>query len=687
MISSQNHQVDTYDECEQALDIEYFDLRLTLDIRPNNNPHIVHEITTTTQTPFSSQNNQVDNCIMKPIRIITGLAGIVLTTKLCNIADTREGGEELVMSIQEYIRKVIEDVGIVTRCFGDVKKFLKNRKHEKVVAVIKSCTSNALGDLIVTLKDLFGTIFGTIHYKVLTEERFEKEITCTVVVDGGMERGLLSQKGSGGRGVIEKSSNVSNIEVVMDGVVPSFTIDSGNAAKEVVSPVVVDETMAKEKQSSLVDTIGLGSYSPLPTQGTTTAGNTLGKSSYANVTGKPSGTKVNFRTLFTPGANGIDVVVLVEYIRAMSEQFANTAYGFFLGKRAAYLVVANNFSSMDGLDTMLENGQWFFHNNPLILKKWHPDMNLLKEDVGTVPVWVKLHRVPVMVFCEDGLSVIATKLGTPLMLDSYTSDMCMQSLGMSSYTRAMIELQADVELKDNIVVAMPKITGEGYYTCNIRVEYKWKPPRCACCKVFGHVQEECPKNIDDGAMKNVKKTSQTPKGILVRQKMGFKSTKQVFQPVPKKYTANTSRKKKNNVERTKEVSKSSPFEVLTSVENDVEMGTNGGTSNLASRETNSSRSSFLNVDSGKTFIKGVYSGDYDSEDEVASVDNEMTSFLAKRDGYGTQSLLEQWKESYENDEYEYDPYDDDMYEGQEIPEKLQAFCDNLDITVRGRRKK
>nr|GEX30755.1 hypothetical protein [Tanacetum cinerariifolium] len=83
----------------------------------------------------------------------------------------------------------------------------------------------------------------------------------------------------------------------------------------------------------------------------------------------------------------------------------------------------------------------------------------------------------------------------------------------------------------------------------------------------------------------------------------------------------------------------------------------------------------------------VYLGDYHSEDEVTSVDNEMASFLAKKDGYGTQSLLEQWKESYENDDYEYDPYDDDMYEGQEIPDKLQAIRDNLDITVRGYRKK
>nr|GEZ73384.1 hypothetical protein [Tanacetum cinerariifolium] len=49
---------------------------------------------------------------------------------------------------------------------------------------------------------------------------------------------------------------------------------------------------------------------------------------YANVTSKPSRTKVNFCTLFTPAGNGIDVVVPVESIRDISERFANTAYGF-----------------------------------------------------------------------------------------------------------------------------------------------------------------------------------------------------------------------------------------------------------------------------------------------------------------------------------------------------------------------
>ncbi|GKF00465.1 transposase, MuDR, MULE transposase domain protein [Tanacetum coccineum] len=93
------------------------------------------------------------------------------------------------MSTQEYMHKVVEDVGedadfnsgawvsatnyvnafggIVTGCLGDIDNFLKKGKLEQVVAIVKSCSPNALEDLNVTLKDLSGTLPGTIYYKVL----------------------------------------------------------------------------------------------------------------------------------------------------------------------------------------------------------------------------------------------------------------------------------------------------------------------------------------------------------------------------------------------------------------------------------------------------------------------------------------------------------------------------------------
>nr|GEW04534.1 hypothetical protein [Tanacetum cinerariifolium] len=471
-----------------------------------------------------------------------------------------------------------------------------------------------------------------------------------------MERGFLSQKGSEGmRGVKEKSINRNTMNSFSSIGVSTKSDDTMNedtpavvasTVKEGVTPSVVDMMVENKKISSLDDNSGIFS-----------------NINYA----------VDVHTFFTPGGNGIDVVVPVDSIRAISERFANIAYGFFLGKKVAYPVVANY------------------------------------EDVSTVPVWVKFRGVPVTAFSEDGLSSIATKLGTPLMFDSYTSDICMQSWGRSSYVRVMIELRPDVELKDKIIVAMPKITREGHYTCNVRVEYEWKPLRCSSCKVFGHIHEECPKNTGAGEKKTVKKPSQTSRGIPVGPKMGFKPQKE-YKHVPKKTTTSSSGNKKKGVKPTIEIISSNPFDVLNSVDNDEELGNYGGTTNLVNNEATSSGSSFINVDNnsigttpimdkikkfenlviggqailvdkdGNPLKKVEYLGDHDSEDEVASVDNNMARGLAsERTGFGNQSLLKQLRDSYGNGDYDEDPYDDDMYESHDLSEEIQTICDKLDI--------
>nr|GEU90316.1 hypothetical protein [Tanacetum cinerariifolium] len=130
-----------------------------------------------------------------PVRIIPGLAGIVQQAKLLKKRDILLGWDGAVMSTQEYMQKVVKDVdedddfnsrawisatnyvnafgGTVIGCLRDIDNFLKNEKLEQVVAIVKSCSSNMLGDLNVTLKDLSGTI----HYKVLDVGSYENDIT------------------------------------------------------------------------------------------------------------------------------------------------------------------------------------------------------------------------------------------------------------------------------------------------------------------------------------------------------------------------------------------------------------------------------------------------------------------------------------------------------------------------------
>nr|GFC47343.1 hypothetical protein [Tanacetum cinerariifolium] len=263
------------------------------------------------------------------------------------------------------------------------------------------------------------------------------------------------------------------------------------------------------------------------------------------------------------------------------------------------------------------------------------------------------------------------------------SDMCLQSWGRSSYARVMVELRADVELKNNIVVAMPKITREGA-----------------------------------GEKKTVKKPSQTTRGVPVDPKIGFKPQKE-YRPVPKKPNASSSGIKKKGVEPTIEVSNSNPFDVFNSVDNYVKFVTNGGNTNLVNNEATSSGSSFMNIDNDGEFASNtpigekvdkikrqigegklrlldsdgnplVPTGIVESDSEVEVVFDDTANLRILRsgkdgsdNGYNTNSLLEQWRDSY-SDNDDYDSYDDDMYENHDLSEHLQSICDDL---VHGRKKK
>ncbi|GJX27972.1 hypothetical protein Tco_0236051 [Tanacetum coccineum] len=177
---------------------------------------------------------------------------------------------------------------------------------------------------------------------------------------------------------------------------------------------------------------------------------------------------------------------------------------------------------------------------------------------------------------------------------------------------------ADVELKDTILVDMLKLIGEGFYMCIIHVEYEWKPPRCSSCKVFCLVLDECPKNIGSDVAKNLK------------------NPRQAARCVPAALMAK--------------------------------------------------RSKMWFLEERNPISKVVFMENVDSDSEVEDVVNEHAGFIASTSlkhgndsGYGTNSLLEQWRKTKRDNDY--DPYDDDLYKSHDMSKNLQAVCDDFDITV------
>nr|GEU52137.1 zf-CCHC domain-containing protein/DUF4219 domain-containing protein/UBN2 domain-containing protein [Tanacetum cinerariifolium] len=197
-----NHENDPW---EFSLDIDDSDLPLTPVLRSSSNTRV--EPSSSTPNPVMIipgpadivQQAKPSGYCLNLVRIIPGLSGIVQHAKLLKENVFILDSDRALMSSQEYMQKVVEDVGedddfksgswvsatnyvnanggTVTGCLEDIKYFLKNEKFEQVVEILKSCSPNMLGDLTVTMKDLSGIIPETIHHKVIGDGGYGKDIT------------------------------------------------------------------------------------------------------------------------------------------------------------------------------------------------------------------------------------------------------------------------------------------------------------------------------------------------------------------------------------------------------------------------------------------------------------------------------------------------------------------------------
>nr|GEW42420.1 Ty3/gypsy retrotransposon protein [Tanacetum cinerariifolium] len=202
-------------------------------------------------------------------------------------------------------------------------------------------------------------------------------------------------------------------------------------------------------------------------------------SSYISVAGvlisEPSKPKANFRLLFLKNVcNGAEFSIPSKV--TIITRFDNTLHGYFIGKRIAFPTVEYyarykwekyglarimmnskgffffKFNTSKGLEDALENGTWMIRNIPIILKKWSMNTRLSKEELTRILVWVKFHDVPLHVFSEHGITIIASQLGKPILFDSYTSSMCIESWGRSSFARFLIKINADDVLKESLTM-------------------------------------------------------------------------------------------------------------------------------------------------------------------------------------------------------------------------------------------
>nr|GEW15058.1 RNA-directed DNA polymerase, eukaryota, reverse transcriptase zinc-binding domain protein [Tanacetum cinerariifolium] len=227
----------------------------------------------------------------------------------------------------------------------------------------------------------------------------------------------------------------------------------------------------------------------------------------------------------------------------------------------------------------------------------------------------------------------------------------------------------------------------------------WKPPRCSACKVFGHVLDDCLEQIVSDVLKNLKNPRKVVRGVQVISLVNSDSESEVEEMFNGTtcFMSSTSLKSVSEIwygtkslleqwRETKVDDEYDPYDYNLYDSHDMYENLQAFCDDwdikFASNTPIGEKIDKIErqiCDGKLSEVKVVF-------DETANLRISMSGKDGSDKGYGTNSLLEQWRNSYPNND-DYDPYDEDMYENHDLFEHPQSICDDLDITVRGRKKK
>ncbi|KAL0921281.1 hypothetical protein M5K25_008339, partial [Dendrobium thyrsiflorum] len=158
-----------------------------------------------------------------------------------------------------------------------------------------------------------------------------------------------------------------------------------------------------------------------------------------------------------------------------SFQLISLSDGFFLFR----------FSCAEDFDTIWSRGVWFLLGRPFIFQKWHPKFKPRRENLTSLPIWIKIHDLPLACWNSEGISRIASKVGVPLAADSLTSQK-----SRLTYARVCVQVDCEATYPEEIMISLD---GD---IVSLKVQYEWRPNPCAHCKSFMHSSNVCPKKPD-----------------------------------------------------------------------------------------------------------------------------------------------------------------------------------------------
>ncbi|KAJ8420651.1 LOW QUALITY PROTEIN: hypothetical protein Cgig2_014183 [Carnegiea gigantea] len=88
----------------------------------------------------------------------------------------------------------------------------------------------------------------------------------------------------------------------------------------------------------------------------------------------------------------------------------------------------------------------YFDKKPMNLKPWTAGQTASKDDIASLPIWVKLHGLKWKFWSSQGLSKIGSSLGSPLAADKVTKEQT-----MLRYARILVDIKLNGAFLESVM--------------------------------------------------------------------------------------------------------------------------------------------------------------------------------------------------------------------------------------------
>ncbi|XP_019259332.1 PREDICTED: uncharacterized protein LOC109237475 [Nicotiana attenuata] len=141
------------------------------------------------------------------------------------------------------------------------------------------------------------------------------------------------------------------------------------------------------------------------------------------------------------------------------------------------------FHTIERRIKVIEEGVQMFDKKPVVVKPWEPEVDVSKEKVDRIPVWIRLKGSDIKYWGKNALTKISGMVGKPLKVDRATTNK-----ERLAFARVLVEMSINQQYPKQVMFEneVGKIVKQEVY-------YEWKPTLCSNCKNFGHDLQDCRK--------------------------------------------------------------------------------------------------------------------------------------------------------------------------------------------------